>query len=69
MATWKAQTVRDFFANIDEELMLGAGLTKIPIDGQPKSIVKELEDMARTYIKVRALHIRDHLCPATARAE
>ena len=27
------------------------GLTKIPIDGQPKSIVKELEDMARTYVK------------------
>lgn len=29
-----------------------AGLTKVPIDGQPKSIVKDLEDMARTYIKV-----------------
>ena len=29
-----------------------AGLTKIPIDGQPKSIVRELEDMARSYIKV-----------------
>lgn len=28
-----------------------AGLTKVPIDGQPKSIVKDLEDMARTYIK------------------
>ena len=27
------------------------GLTKIPIDGQPKSIVQELEDMARTYVK------------------
>ncbi|KAL3138117.1 hypothetical protein ABBQ38_005347 [Trebouxia sp. C0009 RCD-2024] len=27
------------------------GLTKVPIDGQPKSIVKDLEDMARTYIK------------------
>ena len=27
------------------------GLTKIPIDGQPKSIVGELEDMARSYIK------------------
>ena len=27
------------------------GLTKIPIDGQPRSIVKELEDMARTYVK------------------
>ena len=25
----------------------------MPIDGQPKSIVKDLEDMARTYIKVR----------------
>ena len=32
-----------------------AGLTKVPIDGQPKSIVRELEDMARSYIKVRAL--------------
>ena len=31
---------------------LHAGLTKVPIDGQPKSIVKDLEDMARTYIKV-----------------
>ena len=31
-----------------------AGLTKVPIDGQPKSIVKDLEDMARTYIKVNA---------------
>ena len=29
------------------------GLTKVPIDGQPKSIVKDLEEMARTYIKVR----------------
>lgn len=27
------------------------GLTKIAIDGQPKSIVKDLEDMVRTYIK------------------
>jgi dynamin 1-like protein len=27
------------------------GLTKVPIDGQPKSIVRDLEDMARTYIK------------------
>ena len=27
------------------------GLTKVPIDGQPRSIVKELDDMARTYIK------------------
>ena len=24
----------------------------MPIDGQPKSIVQDLEDMARTYIKV-----------------
>ena len=31
-----------------------AGLTKVPIDGQPKTIVQDLEDMARTYIKVRA---------------
>ena len=29
-----------------------AGLTKVPIDGQPKSIVQDLENMARTYIKV-----------------
>eukprot|EP00967_Tisochrysis_lutea_P057694 scaffold73193_cov21-Tisochrysis_lutea.AAC.1 len=28
-----------------------AGLTKVPIDGQPASIVQELEDMARQYIK------------------
>ena len=28
------------------------GLTKVPIDGQPKTIVQDLEDMARTYIKV-----------------
>jgi hypothetical protein len=28
------------------------GLTKVPIDGQPKSIVRELEEMARTYVKV-----------------
>lgn len=27
------------------------GLTKIPIDGQPKTIVKELEDMARKYVE------------------
>mmetsp|Transcript_5727 Transcript_5727/g.16368 ORF Transcript_5727/g.16368 Transcript_5727/m.16368 type:complete len:644 (-) Transcript_5727:522-2453(-) len=27
------------------------GLTKVPIDGQPKSIVQDLENMARTYIK------------------
>jgi hypothetical protein len=27
------------------------GLTKVPIDGQPPSIVQELEDMARQYIK------------------
>jgi Dynamin family len=29
-----------------------AGLTKVPIDGQPRSIVQELESMARTYIQV-----------------
>lgn len=40
---------------------LRAGLTKVPIDGQPKSIVKDLEDMARTYIKVRC-HL-DSCCP------
>ena len=33
-------------------LSSNAGLTKVPIDGQPKSIVRDLEDMARTYIKV-----------------
>ncbi|KAI7841316.1 hypothetical protein COHA_004935 [Chlorella ohadii] len=27
------------------------GLTKVPIDGQPKSIVQELENMAREYVK------------------
>ena len=27
------------------------GLTKVPIDGQPKSIVVELENMAREYVK------------------
>jgi dynamin 1-like protein len=27
------------------------GLTKVPIDGQPKSIVVELENMARDYVK------------------
>ena len=36
-------------------MCLGAGLTKVPIDGQPRSIVRELEDMARTYIKVCAI--------------
>lgn len=32
-----------------------AGLTKVPIDGQPRSIVRDLEEMARTYIKVNLL--------------
>lgn len=27
------------------------GLTKVPIDGQPKSIVTDLENMARDYVK------------------
>eukprot|EP00210_Caulerpa_lentillifera_P005765 g5512.t1 len=27
------------------------GLTKVPIDGQPRSIVKEIDDMVRAYIK------------------
>jgi hypothetical protein len=27
------------------------GLTKVPIDGQPASIVQDLEDMARNYVK------------------
>ena len=30
---------------------LPPGLTKVPIDGQPKSIVGELENMARDYVK------------------
>ena len=29
----------------------------MPIDGQPKSIVQDLEDMARTYIKVSRCHL------------
>jgi hypothetical protein len=29
-----------------------AGLTKVPIDGQPLSIVQDLEEMCRQYIKV-----------------
>ena len=31
--------------------MYGTGLTKVPIDGQPRSIVKEIDDMVRHYIK------------------
>ena len=31
--------------------MLPAGLTKIPIDGQPLSIVQDLEEMARRYVQ------------------
>lgn len=42
---------------------LHAGLTKVPIDGQPKSIVKDLEDMARTYIKVRSSSDSDDHLP------
>jgi hypothetical protein len=30
-----------------------SGLTKVPIDGQPLSIVQDLEDMCRQYIKVQ----------------
>ena len=30
---------------------LPAGLTKVPIDGQPASIVQELDDMARMYVR------------------
>lgn len=30
---------------------IATGLTKVPIDGQPPSIVQELDDMARQYIK------------------
>lgn len=32
-------------------LCMLAGLTKVPIDGQPPSIVQDLDDMARQYIK------------------
>lgn len=38
-----------------------AGLTKVPIDGQPKSIVRELEDMARSYIKVGGIIVHKEL--------
>ena len=31
--------------------VLPAGLTKIPIDGQPLSIVQDLEEMARRYVQ------------------
>lgn len=41
--------------------VVAAGLTKVPIDGQPKSIVRELEDMARSYIKAWAQY-----CPLQA---
>ena len=30
---------------------MSPGLTKVPIDGQPASIVQELDDMVRQYIK------------------
>ena len=39
-------------AAVEAAPLLAAGLTKVPIDGQPKSIVQDLENMARTYIKV-----------------
>lgn len=31
--------------------LVHAGLTKVPIDGQPASIVQDLDDMARSYVK------------------
>jgi len=40
-----------------------AGLTKVPIDGQPLSIVQDLEEMCRQYIKVR---LAQHHMPSTA---
>jgi hypothetical protein len=40
-----------------------AGLTKVPIDGQPPSIVQDLEDMCRQYIKVQQAGCR-HRGPA-----
>ena len=46
----------------------GAGLTKVPIDGQPKSIVRDLEDMARTYIKVGPAPMHLWLCRSSAGA-
>ena len=58
---------------VGEQVAAGAGLTKVPIDGQPRSIVKDLEDMARTYIKVRShaapgLHtLRSGHCACTSR--
>lgn len=30
--------------------LLSAGLTKVPIDGQPASIVEDIEDMVRSYV-------------------
>lgn len=44
-----------FTSFVQDFLVPDIGLTKVPIDGQPKSIVKDLEDMARTYIKVNLL--------------
>lgn len=40
----------------------------MPIDGQPKSIVQDLENMARTYIKVGIMHgcsMHAIRCPAS----
>lgn len=45
--------------------VLLAGLTKVPIDGQPLSIVQDLEDMCRQYIKVW-LSTAPQQCPAAA---
>jgi hypothetical protein len=42
-----------------------AGLTKVPIDGQPLSIVQDLEEMCRQYIKVWASRAMQS-CPSAA---
>jgi len=41
----------DLYLCSKSAIMITPGLTKVPIDGQPASIVQELDDMARQYIK------------------
>lgn len=41
----------------------------MPIDGQPKSIVRDLEDMARTYIKVGCAPMHLWFCTHTGDAK
>ena len=38
---------------VDLHLLLLPGLTKVPIDGQPMSIVQDLDDMARKWVQGR----------------